>query len=583
MKKSDYQFYSLTPIDDVDLGIYESALDFVFSDNKVKNVAVSGSYGAGKSSIIASYKKNHTDKKFLHISLAHFRQSDKEKETTNEEPFCNTEATLEGKILNQLIHQIPQNKIPLTNFRIKKSISKISNILTSALAIIGTLSGLYFFFFSKWTGFVDSLQKKWLKDSIDFSILPETRFFAGLGFIVISGIFAYNLIKLQKNKHIIKNANVSGVEIEIFQDCNESYFDKYLNDVLYLFENADSDVIVFEDIDRYDSISIFERLHEINTLVNNNREKNPLRFFYLLKDDIFENKDRTKFFDFIIPVVPVVDGSNSFNKFLECFEKSGVLEKGINREFLQGLSLYIDDMRILQNICNEFLIYHTRLSTTEQDPNKMLALIAYKNIFPRDFADLQLSKGFMFEIIGGKGKERLISSEKKRLKQELESKENEIKRVQEEILKGKGELSIVFCKKVFGHSGWWNWDETFRNQQLLSYENNIQYKPIIDEYKKRVSYIEENRISPLENEITKIKSERIALSGLRLSELITRENVDNFFKDTVFKSETGNEDAFNIIKDSPYFDMIKYLVREGYIDETYSDYMTYFYENSLSR
>jgi hypothetical protein len=29
--------------------------------------------------------------------------------------------------------------------------------------------------------------------------------------------------------------------------------------------------------------------------------------------------------------------------------------------------------------------------------------------------------------------------------------------------------------------------------------------------------------------------------------------------------------------------MIKYLVREGYIDETYSDYMTYFYENSLSR
>ena len=32
-----------------------------------------------------------------------------------------------------------------------------------------------------------------------------------------------------------------------------------------------------------------------------------------------------------------------------------------------------------------------------------------------------------------------------------------------------------------------------------------------------------------------------------------------------------------------YFELLKYLIRNGYIDETYSDYMTYFYENSLSR
>ena len=29
--------------------------------------------------------------------------------------------------------------------------------------------------------------------------------------------------------------------------------------------------------------------------------------------------------------------------------------------------------------------------------------------------------------------------------------------------------------------------------------------------------------------------------------------------------------------------MLKFLIREGFIDETYPDYMTYFYENSLSR
>ncbi|HCR0417950.1 TPA: hypothetical protein OMS46_004851, partial [Klebsiella aerogenes] len=40
---------------------------------------------------------------------------------------------------------------------------------------------------------------------------------------------------------------------------------------------------------------------------------------------------------------------------------------------------------------------------------------------------------------------------------------------------------------------------------------------------------------------------------------------------------------FNSIKGSEYFDLLKYLIRNGYIDETYNDYITYFYENSLNR
>ena len=42
-----------------------------------------------------------------------------------------------------------------------------------------------------------------------------------------------------------------------------------------------------------DDIQIFERLREVNTLVNlqPQRRKKPLRFFYMLRDDIFESKD----------------------------------------------------------------------------------------------------------------------------------------------------------------------------------------------------------------------------------------------------------------------------------------------------
>lgn len=122
------EFKKLNPTDEVELGIYEKAMEFIFSDDDIQNVAISGAYGAGKSSILESYKKKlekeGDNKKFLHISLAHFEN--KEKDNTKY-------AKLEGKILNQLLHQIRAEKIPLTNFKIKKSAdsSEINNMLIS--------------------------------------------------------------------------------------------------------------------------------------------------------------------------------------------------------------------------------------------------------------------------------------------------------------------------------------------------------------------------------------------------------------------------------------------------------------------
>ena len=57
-------------------------------------------------------------------------------------------------------------------------------------------------------------------------------------------------------------------EIEIFENQDDSFCDKYLNEVIYLFENPKTDVIVFEDMDRFEMNHIFERLREVNTLAN---------------------------------------------------------------------------------------------------------------------------------------------------------------------------------------------------------------------------------------------------------------------------------------------------------------------------
>lgn len=88
-------------------------------------------------------------------------------------------------------------------------------------------------------------------------------------------------------------------------------------------------------MDRFNANRIFERLREVNTLANiqlQKENKRMLRFFYLLRDDIFVSKDRTKFFDYIMPVVPVVDGSNSYDQFISHFKKSG-FSKSLTKVF----------------------------------------------------------------------------------------------------------------------------------------------------------------------------------------------------------------------------------------------------------
>ncbi len=56
----------------------------------------------------------------------------------------------------------------------------------------------------------------------------------GLLMVALVSFVVYGLIKLQKNKNIFRKLNLKGNEIEIFEESDDSYFDKYLNEVLYL-------------------------------------------------------------------------------------------------------------------------------------------------------------------------------------------------------------------------------------------------------------------------------------------------------------------------------------------------------------
>lgn len=157
MPERKYNFERLTPIDNVKMDVYEDAINYAFDNPDIKNVAITGAYSAGKSSVLASYKKKHKKLKFMHISLAHF-------ESLNQNNKNDTkESVLEGKILNQLMHQIPSDKIPQTNFRVKQKVNVSSVISSTAEFVLFIVSIAFFVYFNAWKNYLYTLPNNCLK------------------------------------------------------------------------------------------------------------------------------------------------------------------------------------------------------------------------------------------------------------------------------------------------------------------------------------------------------------------------------------------------------------------------------------
>ena len=82
----------------------------------------------------------------------------------------------------------------------------------------------------------------------------------------------------------------------------------------------------------------------------------------------------------------------------------------LDDEYVEMLSPYISDRRVLNNIYNEFITYKMTLqkmsnSNSEKlnlKDKKMMSLIIFKNLYPKDFADLQAEKGIVKQAFQAK-------------------------------------------------------------------------------------------------------------------------------------------------------------------------------------
>lgn len=237
---SDLRFQKLTPTSNVDLNAYEEGFEFIFSNDDIRNIAVSGPYSSGKSSLLESYKKKHPQKTFIHISLAHFTNENKDNE---EKEIEDSETVIEGKILNQLIQQIPIENIPQSNFRIKRTTGTNYNgyWAMGIVAFIGML--LFVLNYGKYCTWINEMNSavwnyEWLRKFMFFLASPFGWVLSVLCIVVIACLGLYNLLNIQTNKNIFKKISVQGNEIEIFEDSQNSYFDKYLNEIIEIIYNV---------------------------------------------------------------------------------------------------------------------------------------------------------------------------------------------------------------------------------------------------------------------------------------------------------------------------------------------------------
>ena len=175
-----------------------------------------------------------------------------------------------------------------------------------------------------------------------------------------------------------------------------------MDEIIYFFEETKYRVVFIEDLDRFDSSDIFVKLRELNTILNSYEKiHRRIVFIYAIKDNMFKENDRTKFFDFIIPVIPIISSTNSGDLLIERHNREKHSDT-LDSDFFEFISPYINDMRILENIYNEFILYSETVyfdidgeKKLELNDKKMFAILVFKNQYPSAFADMQAGEGIV--------------------------------------------------------------------------------------------------------------------------------------------------------------------------------------------
>ena len=136
-EKTNQYFNSLSPMDFIDNEIiYTEALNYAFKNDDIKNIAITGIYGAGKSSLWLSYiNMCNKKKRVIEISLGNYNDSIEAISAQSNSKVDINENRLERQIINQILAQLDSDCIVLSKYKFKKNISMFTAIFKTVMVI----------------------------------------------------------------------------------------------------------------------------------------------------------------------------------------------------------------------------------------------------------------------------------------------------------------------------------------------------------------------------------------------------------------------------------------------------------------
>ena len=492
-------------------GLYVEKLEQAVRNPKVRNIALNGGYGTGKSSVIQGLvEKIHSSKELkkirpITISLPTIQiadDSDSKDDRTDR---------IQREIVKQLLYRSNPRKMRGSQYR------RITHVTTAQRAtacfIVAIPLTFAFWLLAKpdwhWSQ-GGSLWGYW-QPAVVQTILWGLTFYVDWMWV---------------NKPALKGLQLGPAKLELEKN-DSSYFDKYLNEIIYYFEVSGTNLVIFEDLDRFDNPYIFDALHELNELINISlgqerfiEQKNPsVKFLYATRDSIFEHRtkgivendaarhihrreveNRTKFFDVIVPIVPFSTSHNAYEYLKQLIDNSA-FPIAIDRKLLEIVGSEISDYRLLANIVSEFQVFAEQIFTSwgnnketaeffKDHANYLFAFVTYKNTHLTEYEKIRTGESAIDKI---NKRFSIMKSEINIMSQTLLQELGDALR---EKIDEKYKVHSIFCRLFFNKRYFDNfsdvelWEEGFRpslgskrnSVSLINYDGNIISDNIIHDF-----------------------------------------------------------------------------------------------------
>lgn len=411
--------FPLTPTQEAkDFLVYKSRLDVAFKIRDVRNIAVTGKFGAGKSSILKTYFYR---KKVLWVTLAPFIEYANSLPQGGGRPKRDKLARLlEVSVLKQLFYTASRSELPFSRFaRIVHN--NLRTYLLASFTVISFLMVLLFawqpdFIWAQLKSVATSQRERLSILGLIFGVVPMT--------IIIMGACDFF-----RSRRFYGKLNAACAEVEVGASGKDMSFNRTIDEIIYHFQRIKYMAVVFEDVDRFTEPIIFAKLKEMNHIINESRdirEKNkPIRFVYALRDMTLSDEQRVKFFDYILPIVPITSIANSEEHFAGLLAKCLGVDKVDDQyaRIIHTTSQYIVDARLIRNICNEFSVYKEQLDPDLPGVN-LLGMTIFKNVLPKEYENLLRGGGVVVDLL--KMAESIIESKQAAIDAEITVAETEL-------------------------------------------------------------------------------------------------------------------------------------------------------------